>query len=76
MASAAVVVTGILSAQLATNDPEARKELLQRAQQLVADNGLLIPTIELSQAIGAGPGVHDLEFEASARLQFFDTWVG
>nr|WP_296773126.1 ABC transporter substrate-binding protein [Rhodococcus sp. (in: high G+C Gram-positive bacteria)] len=65
----------VLSAQLATTDPQERKDVLADAQQLVADNALIVPTIELSQAIGAGPSVHDLKFEASARLQFFDTWV-
>jgi len=66
----------VLARQLSTTDPAERKEILADAQQLVSSNGLLIPTIELSQAIGAGPRVHDLEFEASARLQFFDTWIG
>jgi peptide/nickel transport system substrate-binding protein len=65
-----------LQRQLTTTDEAERKAILAEAQQLVLDNGLLIPTIELSQAIGAGPNVHDLEFEASARLQFFDTWLG
>lgn len=65
-----------LAQQLATTDPAQRKEILADAQQLIADNALLLPTIELSQAIGAGPNVHGLLFEASARLQFFDTWLG
>lgn len=50
--------------------------ILGDAQRLIFDNGLLIPTIELSQAIGVGPKVHDFDFEASARLQFYDTWLG
>ncbi|AHD21025.1 peptide ABC transporter permease [Rhodococcus pyridinivorans SB3094] len=66
----------VLAQQLSTTDPAARAELIGRAQQLVLDNGLWIPTVELSQAIGAGPNVADLKFEASARLQFFDTWLG
>lgn len=65
----------VLAAQLRTTDPQERGELLERAQQLVLDNGLWLPTVELSQAIGAGPTVQDLKFEASARLQFFDTWL-
>ncbi|WP_072803905.1 ABC transporter substrate-binding protein [Rhodococcoides yunnanense] len=65
-----------LADQLATTDSEERKTILGDAQRQVLANGLLIPTIELSQAIGAGPNVHDLKFEASARLQFFDTWLG
>ena len=65
----------VLNRQLSTTDPDARAALIEQAQQLVLDNGLWIPTVELSQAIGAGPNVADLKFEASARLQFFDTWL-
>ncbi|MFD6449669.1 ABC transporter substrate-binding protein [Nocardia sp. NPDC055165] len=64
-----------LDRQLATNDPAARAELLATAQRQVLDNGLYVPTIELSQAIGAAAHTQDLKFEASARLQFFDTWL-
>ncbi|GEM34016.1 peptide ABC transporter permease [Nocardia neocaledoniensis NBRC 108232] len=64
-----------LDKQLATNDPAARAELIKTAQQQILDNGLYVPTIELSQAIGAAAGTQDLKFEASARLQFFDTWL-
>nr|WP_296773149.1 ABC transporter substrate-binding protein [Rhodococcus sp. (in: high G+C Gram-positive bacteria)] len=64
-----------LTKELATTDTTARNEVIGTAQQQVLDNGLWIPTIELSQAIGAGPNVQDLKFEASARLQFFDTWL-
>ncbi|MGW5076243.1 ABC transporter substrate-binding protein [Rhodococcus sp. NPDC004095] len=65
----------VLAAQLRTTEPAQRGELIERAQQLVLDNGLWLPTVELSQAIGAGATVQDLKFEASARLQFFDTWL-
>lgn len=64
-----------LTEELATTDTAARNEILASTQQQVLDNGLWIPTIELSQAIGAGPATQDLKFEASARLQFFDTWL-
>lgn len=65
----------VLAKQLATTDTTERSSLVADAQQQVLDNGLWIPTVELSQAIGAGPNVQDLKFEASARLQFFDTWI-
>lgn len=61
--------------ELAATDVTARNALLASAQQQLIDNGFWIPTIELSQAIGAGPHAHGIEFEASSRLQFFDTWV-
>ncbi|MFE5478176.1 ABC transporter substrate-binding protein [Nocardia sp. NPDC056541] len=64
-----------LDKQLATSDPAARAELIGSAQRQVLDNGLLIPTVELSQAVGAAAHTQDLKFEASARLQFFDTWL-
>ncbi|MEU2036464.1 ABC transporter substrate-binding protein [Nocardia amamiensis] len=64
-----------LTGQLSTVDPAARNALIRTAQQQVLDAGLWIPTVELSQAIGVSANTHDLKFEASARLQFFDTWL-
>ncbi|WP_085998514.1 ABC transporter substrate-binding protein [Nocardia vinacea] len=65
----------VLDGQLSASDTAARTALIRTAQQAVLDAGLWIPTVELSQAIGAAQGVQDLKFEASARLQFFDTWL-
>ena len=67
-------VTGY-ALESSTTDVAARNEIIATAQQQVLDNGLWIPTIELSQAVGAASTVQDLQFEASARLQFFDTWL-
>ncbi|WP_041560005.1 ABC transporter substrate-binding protein [Nocardia farcinica] len=65
-----------LDGQLRTADPAARAALIGTAQEQVLDAGLWIPTIELSQAIGVGPATHGVAFDASARLQFFDAWLG
>ncbi|RJO69120.1 ABC transporter substrate-binding protein [Nocardia panacis] len=65
----------LLDGQLSAVDPAARTALVRTAQQRLLDGGLWIPTVELSQAIGAGPAAHEIRFEASARLQFFDTWL-
>ncbi len=64
-----------LTEQLSTTDVAARDKILDTAQQQILDNGLWIPTVELSQAVGVGSKVQDLKFEASARLQFFDAWL-
>ncbi|MFI9505561.1 ABC transporter substrate-binding protein [Nocardia sp. NPDC052566] len=64
-----------LDGQLSSVDQAARNAQLRTAQQTILDQGLWIPTVELSQAIGVNAAVHDLKFEASARLQFFDTWL-
>ncbi|MGX1811591.1 ABC transporter substrate-binding protein [Nocardia sp. NPDC055321] len=65
----------LLSGQLSATDPAERNRLLNEAQGAVLDEGLWIPTVELSQAIGVGGNVADLKFEASARLQLHDTWI-
>ncbi|WP_330234061.1 ABC transporter substrate-binding protein [Nocardia sp. NBC_00508] len=64
-----------LTGQLSTADTAARNALIGTAQQQILDAGLWIPTVELSQAIGASANTRDLKFEASARLQFFDAWL-
>ncbi|RBO90198.1 ABC transporter substrate-binding protein [Nocardia puris] len=65
----------LLIQQLATGDAGERAELVRAAQERILDEGLWVPTIELSQAIGVAPNTRDVTFEASARLQFFDTWL-
>ncbi|WP_405180403.1 ABC transporter substrate-binding protein [Nocardia sp. NBC_01377] len=65
----------VLDSQLSAGDTAARAQLIQTAQQRIFEAGLWVPTVELSQAIGASGTVRDLKFEASARLQFFDTWL-
>ncbi|MBL1073478.1 ABC transporter substrate-binding protein [Nocardia sp. 2] len=65
----------LLARQLAATDATARTELLADAQNAILDEGLWLPTIELSQAIGAGSNVQAVTFDASARLSFHDTWV-
>ncbi|MFJ4656266.1 ABC transporter substrate-binding protein [Nocardia sp. NPDC088792] len=66
---------GLLAQELSTIDDAQRTRLIGDTQNAVLDQGLWIPTLELSQAIGVGKSVADLKFEASARLQFHDTWL-
>ncbi|MFF0631405.1 ABC transporter substrate-binding protein [Nocardia sp. NPDC004151] len=65
----------LLAQQLSATDPAVRARIIGDAQTAVLDQGLWIPTIELSQAIGVGKAVAGVKFEASARLQFHDTWL-
>ncbi|MGC5248801.1 ABC transporter substrate-binding protein [Gordonia sp. DT219] len=64
-----------LAEQQTTTDITARNADLATAQTQIVDHGLFIPTIELSQAIGAAGNAHQVAFDASARLQFHDTWL-
>lgn len=65
----------LLDRQLAEMDPAARAQLVDQVQQTVVQNAYVIPVVELTTVIGLSGKVHDLEFEASSRLQFHDTWL-
>ncbi|NIH86494.1 ABC transporter substrate-binding protein [Amycolatopsis granulosa] len=65
----------VLDAQAATVDPAARQQPVTEAQRLIVANGYAIPVFELTQVVALGPDAHAVNFEASSRLQLFDTWV-
>lgn len=64
-----------LAQQQSTTDTAARNADLATAQTQIIEHGLFLPTIELSQAIGTASTAHQVSFDASARLQFHDTWL-
>jgi peptide/nickel transport system substrate-binding protein len=64
-----------LDAQAATVDPALRKPAAEQAQRIIVDQAYAIPVFELTQVIALGPKAHAVNFEASSRLQLFDTWV-
>jgi peptide/nickel transport system substrate-binding protein len=65
----------LLDAEVATLDDDRRDALVEKAQRIIVERGYAIPIFELSQAIGTAPHVQGLRFEASSRLQFYDTWI-
>lgn len=64
-----------LDAQAAEADADARLALLADAQTQLLERALSIPVMEFSTVIATAPTVHDLRFEASSRLSFYDTWI-
>lgn len=64
-----------LDQQAATVDPAVRKPAAEQAQRLIVEHAYAIPVFELTQVVALGPDAHALGFEASSRLQLFDTWV-
>lgn len=66
---------GLLSAQAAATDPAEREDLVGQAQELLVEEAFTVPVVELQTTLGVSPDVHDLEFDASSRLQLHDTWV-
>ncbi|MGW3141484.1 ABC transporter substrate-binding protein [Streptomyces sp. NPDC001139] len=65
-----------LTAQAATTDTAKREQLVAQAQQLIVRNASYVPIVELQTQLGVSKKVHDLNFDASSRLQLHDTWIG
>jgi len=64
----------LLTRQASETDETKRAELVAQAQELIVANHYAIPVVELTTVLGVGPKVHDLAFEASSRIQLYDTW--
>ncbi|MDM8084937.1 ABC transporter substrate-binding protein [Cellulomonas cellasea] len=72
---AAEPVDDLLDQQAAAVDPAERQRLVTEASRLLLEKAHSIPVVELSTTIAAADTVHDLKFEASTRLDFYDAWV-
>ncbi|MEU6375648.1 ABC transporter substrate-binding protein [Streptomyces sp. NPDC046909] len=65
-----------LTAQAATTDAGKRERLVGVAQELIVQNAYYAPVVELQTQLGVSTKVHDLNFDASSRIQLHDTWIG
>jgi len=68
-------VDELLATQAATTDRAERQKIVDQAATLLITDAYSIPIYELSTTITASKRVHDLVFEASSRLDFYDAWV-
>jgi peptide/nickel transport system substrate-binding protein len=64
----------VLARQAAEPDQAARDALVGRAQRLLVGNYYTVPVVELTTVLGVSPAVHGMRFDASSRIQLFDTW--
>ncbi|SBW18210.1 ABC transporter periplasmic protein [Candidatus Protofrankia californiensis] len=64
----------VLADQAAEPDPAKRQSLVAQAQQLIVQNAYVVPVVELQTELGVSKNVHNLDFEASSRIQLHDTW--
>ncbi|MFC6083586.1 ABC transporter substrate-binding protein [Sphaerisporangium aureirubrum] len=64
----------VLNEQAATTDATKRQALVAEAQRLIVENAYVVPVVELTTELGVAKRVHDLDFEASSRIQLHDTW--
>lgn len=65
----------LLEASAATLDPAVRQQRVDEVSRALIEQGHAIPLVELATVIAHGKQVHGLHYEASSRLQFFDTWL-
>ncbi|WP_333761419.1 ABC transporter substrate-binding protein [Streptomyces sp. IBSBF 2390] len=65
-----------LSEQAATVEAAKRRQLVTQAQRLIVQNARYVPVVELQTQLGVAKKVHDLNFDASSRIQLHDTWIG
>ncbi|HVW45036.1 MAG TPA: ABC transporter substrate-binding protein [Amycolatopsis sp.] len=64
-----------LDAEASTVDKAVREPAAQQAQRIIVDQAYAIPLFELTQVVAQGEKAHAVNFEASSRLQLYDTWV-
>ncbi|WP_029432012.1 ABC transporter substrate-binding protein [Blastococcus sp. URHD0036] len=65
----------LLTGQAAETDQAERFDLVAQAQQLLVEEAYTVPVVELQTTLGVSPDVHDLQFDASSRLQLHNTWT-
>lgn len=65
----------LLEAQAAEPDPDARVEIANEIQEVILDNAYVVPLHALAQGYAVRDGVNAFEFEASSRLDLYDTWM-
>lgn len=65
----------VLAEQRTTTDPALRWPLVRTAQELVLQDGFLVPVVESVSVLGAAPTVHGVDWEASSKPVFYDIWL-
>lgn len=68
-------VDQILDQTAATTDDAERGDLTEQAVTALIEEGYSIPLVELSGVVATNPEVQGFHFEASSRIQFYDTWL-
>ena len=68
-------VDEVLAKSAAAQDPAERRALIAHAAELLVADGHAIPLVELATVGATGKHVHGLHYDASSRLQFYDTWL-
>lgn len=65
----------LLAQQNRETDAAQRQETLTRAITGLIEGGYAFPVFEIADILAVASHVHDVELEASSRLQLYDAWV-
>ncbi|WP_134322578.1 ABC transporter substrate-binding protein [Cumulibacter soli] len=65
----------LLVAQSAEIDPAIRADVLAELQETFVQDYVSVPVVELTTVLAHGPHIHDITYDASSRIQLFDTYV-
>lgn len=65
----------LLQEQRETADADARQEIVDEIQQIVAERAYVIPTLETVQLHASRAGVEGIAFDSASRLNLYDTVV-
>lgn len=65
----------LLQEQSQTADVDARQDIVDEIQQIVAERAYVIPTLETVQLHGSRAGVEGITFDSAARVHLYDTAV-
>lgn len=68
-------VDQLLEESASVLDSERRRALIEQASELLLGEGHVFPLFEAATVTAFGPRVRGLHYEASTRLQFYDTWL-
>ena len=65
----------VLQTMSTTLDPEDRADAAAEAQQIIVQEAHALPLVEQVQVFAFDSSVQDASFEASTRLELYDTWL-
>ncbi|WP_178945196.1 ABC transporter substrate-binding protein [Kocuria sp. TGY1127_2] len=64
-----------LDQSVGVQDPKQRKKLVDQAVTSLIRDAHSVPLVELSGVIATGPRVKDFKYDASSRIDLYDTWL-
>ena len=64
----------LLAEQAAQSDEDQRSATVAKILTNLTENYLTIPVVELTTTLGVAANVHGLKYDASSRIQLYDTW--